>query len=38
MSAKLAMEMGAENVIHLEDGFVSWKNAGGEIAPYSGGA
>jgi rhodanese-related sulfurtransferase len=38
MSAKLAYEMGAENVVHLKDGFVSWKNAGGEIAPYSGGA
>ena len=38
MSAKLAMEMGAENVVHLRDGFVSWKNAGGEITSYSGGA
>lgn len=36
ISAKLALEMGAENVVHLKDGFVSWKNAGGEIAPYSG--
>jgi rhodanese-related sulfurtransferase len=35
MSAKLAIEMGAENVVHLKDGFVSWKNAGGEIEPYS---
>ena len=36
MSAKLAIEMGAENVVHLKDGFVSWKNAGGEIETYSG--
>lgn len=36
MSAKLAQEMGAENVVHLKDGFVSWENAGGETAPYSG--
>ena len=36
MSAKLAIEMGAENVVHLKAGFVSWKNAGGEIETYSG--
>ncbi len=36
MSARLAQEMGAENVAHLAGGFTAWKSAGGTIEPYSG--
>ena len=31
LSAKVAQEMGLENVSHISDGFGGWKKAGGEV-------
>jgi rhodanese-related sulfurtransferase len=31
LSAKVAVEMGLENVTHIDDGFGGWKKAGGPV-------
>jgi rhodanese-related sulfurtransferase len=31
LSAKVAVEMGLENVTHISDGFSGWKRAGGPV-------
>jgi rhodanese-related sulfurtransferase len=36
MSAQLAQEMGAKNVVHLKDGFNAWKSAGGPFEAITG--
>lgn len=35
LSAKTAMEMGLDPVVHLEGGFSAWEKAGGPIVPRS---
>ncbi|MDN5862146.1 MAG: rhodanese-like domain-containing protein [Salinisphaera sp.] len=32
LAARVAQEMGLENVSHIDDGFAGWKQAGGPIA------
>lgn len=32
LSARTAIEMGLENVSHIEDGFTGWKKAGGPVS------
>ncbi|WP_370276154.1 rhodanese-like domain-containing protein, partial [Roseovarius indicus] len=31
LSARIAQEMGLENVSHIDDGFSGWKKAGGPV-------
>lgn len=36
LSAKLAMEMGLQPVVHLEGGFTEWVKQGGRVVPREG--
>lgn len=35
LSAKIAMEMGLQPVMHLEGGFTAWEQSGGAVVPRS---